>query len=52
MVFMPAYRIPELDHAAARVFESLGLEVRPVDVTEVYELHGSVRCLVNVLQRY
>lgn len=51
IVLMPVYHIPELDHAAAQIYRALGFEVRPVDVSTVFQLGGAIRCLANVTQR-
>lgn len=51
VVLMPIYHIPELDHAAAQVYRALGFEVRPVDVSTVFQLGGAIRCLANVTRR-
>lgn len=51
IVLMPVYHIPELDHAAAQIYRALGFEVRPVDVSTVFQLGGAIRCLANVTRR-
>lgn len=51
VVFMPVYHIPELDHAAAQIYRALGFEVRPVDVSPIFQLGGAIRCLTNVTRR-
>ncbi len=51
IVYMPIYRIPALDDAARRVYESLGCLVQPIDVSSVCHLLGAVRCLANVVER-
>jgi N-dimethylarginine dimethylaminohydrolase len=51
VVYMPAYGVKELDSAAAKKYESLGFEVRPVDVAEIYRFGGTLRCVTNVLAR-
>ena len=51
VVFMPIYHIPELDHAAAQVYRALGFEVRPIDVSPIFQLGGAIRCLANVTRR-
>lgn len=51
VVFMPIYHIPELDHAAAQIYRALGFEVRPVDVSPIFQLGGAIRCLANVTRR-
>ncbi|MBI4576122.1 MAG: hypothetical protein HY722_07665 [Planctomycetes bacterium] len=49
--YMPTYGLPALDEAARREVESLGVEVLPVEVSGIWRLGGSLRCLVNVLRR-
>jgi len=40
------------DHAAAaRRYRGLGYQVRPIDVSLIYTLNGSLGCLVNVVRR-
>jgi hypothetical protein len=51
VVYLPTYEVPALDAAATRLYESLGYRVVPVDVSTIYELNGSLGCLVNVLAR-
>ena len=51
IVYLPTYALPALDQAARRFYEALGFEVRPVDVSSIYRLNGSLGCLVNVLAR-
>jgi hypothetical protein len=51
VVYMPIYQIPALDAAAAETFESLGMVVRPIDVSPVCHLLGATRCLANVVER-
>src|SRR5215510_5858864 len=51
VVYLPTYALPALDQAAHRFYEALGFEVRPVDVSSIYRLNGSLGCLVNVLAR-
>lgn len=51
VVYLPTYALPALDDAAARRYRELGYEVRPVDVSGIYHLNGSLGCLVNVLAR-
>jgi hypothetical protein len=41
----------ELNSAAAAVWTSLGYEVRPIDCTPVWQLGGTLHCLVNVFRR-
>lgn len=51
IVYMPTYRIPALDQAAATIYRNLGFEVRSIDVSTMFRFGGAVRCLVNVLER-
>jgi hypothetical protein len=51
IAWMPVFDVPELDARARGIYESLGWEVRPVRVRKVYALHGTIGCLVNVLER-
>jgi hypothetical protein len=51
-VLMPAYGIPALDAAATQAWKAAGaVAVHPIDVRALYELGGSVRCLVAPLVR-
>ncbi len=51
IVYLPTYGLPALDADATRRWQGLGYEVRPVDVTTIYRMNGSLGCLVNVLAR-
>ena len=51
VVYLPSYHIPELDHAAAQIYRALGFEVRPIDVSPIFQLGGAIRCLANVTRR-
>ncbi len=51
IVMMPTYNQPEMDRAAAEAYTKLGFEVRPIDVSNVFEFGGAVRCIVNVVDR-
>jgi len=51
VVYLPTYALPALDGAATRLYESLGYRVVPIDVSTIYELNGSLGCLVNVMGR-
>ncbi len=51
VVYLPTYRVPALDDAATRLYQELGYLVRPIDVSGIYHLNGSLGCLVNVLRR-
>jgi len=52
IVYMPIYRGADaFNEAAARVWSSVGYDVRTVDCSDAYTHFGSLRCLVNVLRR-
>jgi hypothetical protein len=51
VVYLPTYALPSLDGAARRFYEAQGFEVRPIDVSSIYRLNGSLGCLVNVVAR-
>lgn len=51
VVYLPTYRLPALDDDAAARYRALGYRVVPIDVTSVYQLNGSLGCLVNVMAR-
>ncbi len=52
VVYMPTFDGAEaLNEAAAKVWQSAGYEVRPVNCTSSYRYFGSLRCLVSVLRR-
>ena len=51
IVYLPTYALPALDHAAEQFYEQQGFEVHPIDVSPIYQLNGSLGCLVNVLAR-
>lgn len=50
-VLLPQYGIDALDVSAVAVYETLGFEVTPIDMSSVRDLHGAVRCMVAVLAR-
>jgi hypothetical protein len=52
VVYLPQFSGADAmnDHAA-RIWRSLGYEVRPVDCTSTFQLFGNLHCLVNVLRR-
>ena len=51
IAWVPTYGIPSLDSRAQRIYEELGWQVHPVRVRSVYAMHGTIGCLVNVLDR-
>ena len=51
VVYMPTYALPALDAAGQKFWEAQGFEVKPIDVSPIYRLNGSLGCLVNVLAR-
>jgi len=51
IVYLPTYAVPALDDAATRLYQRLGYVVRPIDVSGIFRLNGSLGCLVNVLAR-
>jgi hypothetical protein len=51
IVYLPTYALPALDAAARSFYEIQGFDVRPIDVSSIYRLNGSLGCLVNVLAR-
>ena len=51
VVYMPVYAIPPLDQVATAIYQGLGFEVRTVDVSQVYNRGGALRCIANVIRR-
>lgn len=51
VVYLPTYELPDLDRAAAKQYEDLGYVVHTIDVAPIYQLNGSLGCLVNVMAR-
>lgn len=52
IVYLPVYAgVPGLNARAARIWSEQGYTVREVDCTSTYRHFGSLRCLVNVLER-
>ena len=49
--YVPQFGLPRLDAAGRRAFTNEGVVVHPIDVTRIYAQNGTVRCLVNVLDR-
>ena len=50
-VYIPSYGIQSLDNYARKLYQGLGFEVRPIDVTTLYRNGGSLRCFANVTRR-
>ena len=52
IVYMPIYHGAEaLNDAAAKVWQSIGYDVKRIDCTSTYRSFGNLHCLVNVLSR-
>jgi hypothetical protein len=51
IVYLPTYRLPALDAYAHTLYEQLGYHVEEIDLSTMYQLNGSLGCLVNVLAR-
>lgn len=51
VVYMPVYDISALDEAATRVYQSLGMTVKPIRVSSISHLLGAIRCMANVVER-
>jgi len=49
--YVPQFGIPILDAAGRAAYTRQGVVVHPIDVRRIYRHNGTVRCLVNVLQR-
>jgi hypothetical protein len=53
VVYLPTFAgFEALNAAAIRRWQLAGYEVQPIDCTTAYPHGGSLRCLVNVLDRY
>lgn len=51
IIYLPTYDLPALDEAGAAFWRAQGFEVHPIDVSSIYQLNGSLGCLVNVIAR-
>jgi hypothetical protein len=51
IAYVPAYDVPELDRAAHDTYRRLGWEVIAIHVRSLYAYHGTIGCVVNVLER-
>lgn len=49
--YMPTFGLKRLDDAAADAFRGAGCEVISIDCSRVWQLCGSLHCLVNVVAR-
>ncbi len=50
--YMPTFGAPALDHAAAECFRTqIGCRVMTIDCAKIWQLGGSLHCLVNVVGR-
>ncbi len=50
-VYLPRYAIPALDSAARKSWELEGFQVLDVNVSNVFDLGGAIRCIANVTLR-
>lgn len=50
-VLVPRYGIDALDEVAARTWRRLGWRVSAIDLSEMPDLHGAVRCMTQILTR-
>jgi hypothetical protein len=51
IAYVPQYGIESLDAAARQIYVRLGWTVSPIRVARVYPYHGTIGCLVNVVER-
>lgn len=51
IAYVPNYEEPPLDEAANEVYRRLGWQVVPIHVRSLYTYHGTIGCVVNVLER-
>jgi hypothetical protein len=51
IAYVPAYDVPELDDAAHETYRKLGWVVVPIHVRSLFPFHGTIGCVVNVLER-
>ncbi len=49
--YVPQFGLEALDAAGRAAYEAQGVIVHGIDVRRIYPHNGTVRCLVNVLQR-
>jgi len=51
IAYVPAYDVPALDESAYATYRKLGWEVIPIHVRSLFTSHGTIGCVVNVLER-
>ncbi len=51
IAYVPAYDVPALDDAAHETYRKLGWVVVPIHVRSLFAFHGTIGCVVNVLER-
>lgn len=51
IAWVPTFGLAALDRAATEVYAAQGWEVRPVPARTAFPYHGTIGCLVNVLNR-
>lgn len=51
IVYMPSYGEPALDSSAAATYAAEGWTVKPIPVRKLYNLRGTIGCLINVVGR-
>jgi hypothetical protein len=51
IAYVPAYDVPALDESAHATYRRLGWEVIPIHVRGLFAYHGTIGCVVNVLER-
>ncbi len=49
--YVPVYDVPALDDSARTTYRKLGWDVIPIHVRSLFTYHGTIGCLVNVLER-
>jgi hypothetical protein len=51
IAYVPTYDVPALDDAAHETYRKLGWAVVPIHVRSLFTYHGTIGCVVNVLER-
>jgi hypothetical protein len=51
IAYVPSYDLPELDTVAHATYRRLGWEVVPIQVRALFPYHGTIGCVVNVVER-